>query len=132
MNVAKQAILLVALTVTLAACSREAFVTPNNSVVSMGKECPSYSFAELGKFSRFEATLLDKDIIDTPGNLVGNPQITNHSAVLLLEKEGGAKLFAIDKHASDDVMRVVNSLEKGNSYFFPDVLTNRNWANITH
>jgi hypothetical protein len=126
MKLVKYILLPSVLVVALIGCSKNAALTPNDDVVSVGKKCPTYSITELVGFPRFKAKILDKSIIDTPGSLMGNPQITNHSALLLLQKEDGTEFFASDKHASENVLRIVNSLERSNSYFFPDALTNRN------
>jgi hypothetical protein len=120
----KCAILQIVLAVGLTGCNKNTAPTPGNNTISTGKELPVFSFTELAGFPRFKAEIINKGTFDNPVTFAGDIWMTNHSAFLLLQKEDGTEFGVIDKHASDDVLQIVNSLQKSNSYFFPDALTN--------
>ncbi len=128
MNISKQTIVYCLVVIVAAAVlflTRNSLFAPPKLKPDEGNqlEVPitnNYSFSEIRKFQPFQAKLLGKATGDFLNKKTGK---TNYFVGIILEKVSGEDLFVSDNYnPSQNLLPLVNALEKGRTYTFPDVL----------
>ena len=83
---------------------------------------PTYSYATFVKFPNCECQLMEVHVGSYTNKLTTG---TNFFVTLFLERTNGEQFAISENQAPEDLFHIINTLEKGHSYIFPNVLTNR-------
>lgn len=79
---------------------------------------PQYTLSEFANRPSFRATLTHKQVWG-PDADIGK---TNFSVGIVVQEESGERLAVSDRAASQELIKLVTSLQEGHTYTFPDVL----------
>jgi hypothetical protein len=88
-----------------------------------------YHISQFTNFQSFEAQIVTKDAGSYLRKSSGE---TNYFVEVILLKTNGEEFAISENPTSENMFRVINSLEKGRSYIFPNVLISSNRENVAH
>ncbi len=116
------------LTVFTASCSKRSDST-SESEDQLLVPLTDYHISQFTNFQSFEAQIVNKA---TGSYLRKSSGETNYFVEVILLKTNGEEFAVSENPSSQKMFEVVNSLEKGRSYIFPNALISSNKENVAH